>query len=172
MLRMVSAGPTMMVPGIVGLSTEAPTAPSGMPSSSMVSAITPVQSPSPLKRSTTPAGGRGASIILIFSGAMRPVSFFSATVRLPRRFLGFLVQLDLRVLDDLRQARGFGREEGTELLRRIADHIGALFGHLGAQVIVLEHLDDVFVQQVDDRLRRLRRRQHPEPATGDVIEAA
>ena len=46
----------------------------------MVSEMTPVQSPSALKRSTTPAGGRGTSISLIFSRAMRPVSFFSATV--------------------------------------------------------------------------------------------
>ena len=81
MLRSVSAGPTMMVPGIVGLSTEAPTTPRGMPSSSMVSEMTPVQSPSALKRSTTPAGGRGTSINLILSRAMRPVSFLSATVR-------------------------------------------------------------------------------------------
>jgi hypothetical protein len=80
MLRMVSAGPTMIVPGIVGLSVDAPTTPSGTPSSSMVSEITPVQSPSFLKRSTTPAGGRGTSISLIFSRAMRPVSFFSVTV--------------------------------------------------------------------------------------------
>ena len=84
MLRSVSAGPTMMVPGMVGLSTEAPTAPGGMPSSSMVSEITPVQSPSALKRSTTPSGGRGTVIILIRSAAMRPVSFLSAT------FTGFL----------------------------------------------------------------------------------
>ncbi len=89
----------MMVPGMVGLSTEAPTTPSGMPSSSMVSEMTPVQSPSVLKRSTTPAGGRGTSIILIFSRAMRPVSFFSATVG--SSLAASSIQLNLRALDHL-----------------------------------------------------------------------
>ncbi len=76
MLRTVNAGPTMVVPGIVGRRTEAPITPGGMPSSSMVSAMIPVGSPSAMKRSTTPAGGRGTAISRMFSAAMRPVSRF------------------------------------------------------------------------------------------------
>ena len=56
MLRTVSAGPTMVVPAMVGLSTDAPITPGGMPSSSMVSEMIPVGSPSALNRSTTPCG--------------------------------------------------------------------------------------------------------------------
>ena len=80
MLRTVSAGPTMVLPAIVGRSTDAPITPDGMPSSSMVSEMIPVGSPSAMKRSTTPCGARGTAISLIFSAAMRPVNrFVSAT---------------------------------------------------------------------------------------------
>ena len=57
MLRTVSAGPTMVLPGMVGRSTEAPMTPHGTPSSSMVSEMIPVGSPSAIRRSTTPCGG-------------------------------------------------------------------------------------------------------------------
>ncbi len=47
----------------------------------MVSEMIPVGSPSAMKRSTTPCGGRGTAISLMFSAAMRPVSrFFSCDV--------------------------------------------------------------------------------------------
>jgi len=77
MLRTVSAGPTIVVPGRVGRSTEAPMTPGGTPSSSMASDTTPLGSPSAMKRSTTPCGGRGTVIMRMRSGAMRPVSFLS-----------------------------------------------------------------------------------------------
>src|SRR5215831_2476717 len=81
-LRTVSAGPTMVRPGMVGLSTDAPMTPHGMPSSSMVSEMIPVASPSATRRSTAPCGGRGTAISLMFSAAMRPVSrLVSATFR-------------------------------------------------------------------------------------------
>ena len=81
MLRTVSAGPTMVLPGMVGRSTDAPMTPDGMPSSSMVSEMMPVGSPSAMSRSTTPCGARGTAISLMFSAAMRPVNrFVSATV--------------------------------------------------------------------------------------------
>ena len=86
MLRTVSAGPTMVVPGIVGRSTEAPMTPHGMPSSSMVSEMIPVGSPSAMKRSTAPCGGRGTAISLMCSAAMRPVSrFLSGAFMTPSR---------------------------------------------------------------------------------------
>src|SRR6478736_213033 len=81
MLRTVSAGPAMVLPGMVGRSTDAPMTPDGMPSSSMVSEMMPVGSPSAMSRSTTPCGARGTAISLMFSAAMRPVNrFVSATV--------------------------------------------------------------------------------------------
>ena len=81
MLRTVSAGPAMVLPGMVGRSTDAPMTPDGMPSSSMVSEMMPVGSPSAISRSTTPCGARGTAISLMFSAAMRPVNrFVSATV--------------------------------------------------------------------------------------------
>src|SRR6202158_2375658 len=76
MLRTVSARPASVLPGMVGRSTEAPMTPHGMPSSSMVSEMIPVGSPSAMKRSTTPPGSRGTAISLMFSAAMRPVSLF------------------------------------------------------------------------------------------------
>ena len=76
MLRTVSAGPAMHLPAMVGLSTDAPITPDGMPSSSMVSEMMPVGSPSAMRRSTAPAGGRGTAISLMFSAAMRPVNRF------------------------------------------------------------------------------------------------
>ena len=81
MLRTVSAGPAMVLPGMVGRSTDAPMTPDGMPSSSIVSEMMPVGSPSAMSRSTTPCGARGTAISLMFSAAMRPVNrFVSATV--------------------------------------------------------------------------------------------
>ena len=81
MLRTVSAGPAMVLPGMVGRSTDAPMTPDGMPSSSMVSEMMPVGSPSAMSRSTTPCGARGTAISLMFSAAMRPVNrFVSPTV--------------------------------------------------------------------------------------------
>ena len=74
MLRTVSAGPTIVLPGSVGLRTEAPITPAGMPSSSITSDTMPLGSPSAMKRSTMPAGGRGTDIMRICSAAMRPVS--------------------------------------------------------------------------------------------------
>ena len=68
MLRTVSAGPTMTLPAIVGRSVEAPITPV-MPSSSSVSEITPDASPSALKRSIRPSGGRGVSNSLMRSGS-------------------------------------------------------------------------------------------------------
>src|SRR6266487_6338967 len=80
MLRTVSAGPAMVRPGMVGLSTDAPMTPHGMPSSSIVSEMIPVASPSAIRRSIAPCGGRGTAISLMFSAAMRPVNrLFSAT---------------------------------------------------------------------------------------------
>ena len=80
MLRTVSAGPAMVLPGMVGRSTEAPMTPHGTPSSSMVSEMIPVGSPSAIRRSTTPCGARGTAISLMFSAAIRPVNrFVSAT---------------------------------------------------------------------------------------------
>jgi hypothetical protein len=76
-LRSVSAGPTIVVPGIVGRSTVAPITPGGTPSSSIASEMTPVGSPIALNRSTAPAGGRGAVIRRMRSGAIRPVSRLS-----------------------------------------------------------------------------------------------
>ena len=93
MLRTVSAGPAMVLPGIVGRSTDAPMTPHGMPSSSMVSEMMPVGSPSAISRSTTPCGARGTAISLMFSAAMRPVNrFVSATVTgAPPDHAGFAV---------------------------------------------------------------------------------
>ena len=80
MLRTVSAGPAMDLPGMVGFSTDAPITPDGMPSSSMVSEMMPVGSPSAMRRSTAPCGARGTAISLMFSAAIRPVNrFVSAT---------------------------------------------------------------------------------------------
>ena len=77
MLRTVSAGPTISLPGNVGLSVVAPITPSGTPSSSITSEIRLVHSPSARKRSTAPAGGFGVDCILMRSAAIRPVSFLS-----------------------------------------------------------------------------------------------
>src|SRR5215831_10638548 len=71
------AGPTIVVPGIVGLSTDALITPNAMPSSSMASETSPVGSPIARKRSTAPSGGRGVVIRRMRSGAMRPVRRFS-----------------------------------------------------------------------------------------------
>jgi hypothetical protein len=80
MLRTVSAGPAMVRPEMVGLSTDAPMTPHGIPSSSIVSEMIPVASPSAIRRSIAPCGGRGTAINLMFSAAMRPVNrLFSAT---------------------------------------------------------------------------------------------
>src|SRR5262245_17242526 len=88
MLRKVRAGPTMVLPGMVGRSTEAPITPHGMPSSSIVSEMMPVGSPSAIRRSTAPCGGRGTAIIRMCSAAIRPVSRFSATVEAPCKACG------------------------------------------------------------------------------------
>ena len=77
MLRTVSAGPTISLPGKVGLSTVAPITPSGTPSSSITSEIRLVHSPSAMYRSTAPAGGFGVDCIRMRSAAIRPVSFLS-----------------------------------------------------------------------------------------------
>ena len=84
-LRTVSAGPTISLPGNVGLSTVAPITPSGTPSSSITSEIRLVHSPSARNRSTAPAGGFGVDCIRMRSAAIRPVSFLSGMARLPRR---------------------------------------------------------------------------------------
>ena len=75
MLRTVSAGPTTILPGSVGLSTWAPIAPSAMPSSSITSEMRLVHSPSAMKRSTAPFGGFGVEVMRMRSAAIRPVSF-------------------------------------------------------------------------------------------------
>jgi hypothetical protein len=76
----------MVVPGSVGLSVDAPITPAGMPSSSITSDTMPVGSPSAMKRSMMPAGGRGTDISLICSAAMRPVSCLRSLL-----FMGVLV---------------------------------------------------------------------------------
>ncbi len=86
MLRTVSAGPQISLPGNVGVSTDAPMVPSAMPSSSMTSEIRLEHSPSAMKRSTAPAGGFGVEVMRMRSAAIRPVSvlpFFSTMF--PRR---------------------------------------------------------------------------------------
>ena len=82
-LRTVSAGPAISMPGSVGLSTVAPIVPSGTPSSSITSEIRLVHSPSARNRATAPAGGFGVDCIRMRSAAMRPVSFFSAMMASP-----------------------------------------------------------------------------------------
>ena len=96
--------------------------PAGMPSSSMVSEMIPVGSPSAMRRSTTPCGGRGTAISLMFSAAMRPVNrFFSATftgalpVGRPRRAAHFTSILTHKKA----QCRGEG---GQNRLSRAACH--------------------------------------------------
>src|SRR5262245_40203603 len=126
MLRTVSAGPQIIRPGMVGLSTEAPITPAGMPSSSITSEMTPVQSPSLMNRSTAPASGFGVDCIRIRSAAIRPVSFFSAMSAAPALYER-LVELNIGLADHRRQARGLVFDEGMEFGRRAADHVGALF---------------------------------------------
>src|SRR4029078_5504906 len=60
-----------------GLSAEPPISPEIIPSSSMVSEMIPLASPSAMRRSTAPCGGGGAAIGLIFSAAMRQVNRFA-----------------------------------------------------------------------------------------------
>ena len=85
MLRTVSAGPQISLPGIVGRSVDAPIAPSGTPRSSITSEIRLVHSPSARKRSTAPAGGFGVEVMRMRSAAMRPVSFFAVQFGHARR---------------------------------------------------------------------------------------
>ena len=107
MLRTVSAGPTMTWPGMVGLSTEAPTTPAGMPSSSMTSEMIPEQSPSAMKRSTAPYGGFGVDCIRMRSAAMRPVSFLSTMALSPQSSCIFALRTTTasRSVSSLRKAR-------------------------------------------------------------------
>ena len=87
MLRTVSAGPQISLPGSVGFSVEAPITPSGTPSSSITSEMRLVHSPSARKRSTAPGGGFGVECIRMRSAAIRPVSFFPLfSTRPSRRF--------------------------------------------------------------------------------------
>ncbi len=83
MLRTVSAGPTISLPGSVGLSVLAPITPSGTPSSSITSEIRLVHSPSARNRSTAPWGGFGVDCMRMRSAAIRPVSFLSDMMAFP-----------------------------------------------------------------------------------------
>ena len=164
-LRTVSAGPTMREPGIVGRRICAPTTPHGMPSSSITSDTMPVASPSARKPSITPCGGRGTCISLMFSRAMRPVRRFSDMVApvQSRWMFARLITADSRSVSSRRNRR--------EVLRAAAHDVGALFGEARAHRVAAQRGRDLAVERGDDRGRRLRRREQPEPGAGEIVDA-
>ena len=72
----------------------------------MVSEMMPVGSPSAMKRSTAPCGGRGTAISLMFSAAMRPVNrFVCATFTGTLPLCGFALSRDFTCLSRAQGAR-------------------------------------------------------------------
>src|SRR5215204_3119292 len=75
----------------------------------------------------------------------------SASFRKPRAAFGLcLVDLDLRVFDDLSPLRPFGLDEGAQILRTRSGDLAADFLDLGPEARISERLLDGLVQLRDD----------------------
>src|SRR5882672_9680337 len=76
---------------------------------------------------------------------------------------GSLLGADARCLDDLGPLRRLGAHRGAELLRRVADDVGAEVGDSFLQLGILQDADDVGAQLLHPVLRRGNRGEQPEP---------
>src|SRR5262249_20737779 len=128
-LRTVRAGPTIVVPGIVGLSTDAPIAPDAMPSSSMASEVSPVGSPMARKRSTAPSGGRGVFNRRMRSGAIRPVRRFSMAAAAPMFLvMWFVLSVRLIVVGSVEPNTGVADHDPQAWVFHLSDDFALLEG--------------------------------------------